>query len=319
VDASGGHRRANRHIDDDEDMHNRRRRLLQLTTYPMQTYFIPLKEADLFDSAFKIISGSLCVAPVTSIISVAVSGDDTVIWYDHWEDGYDNGFLPLSPTTEVWGDHLASNGCAPTVSPCSDISDVIRAGDSFVIQSIVPVTPRGTAVVKDAGDRIQASLPVTVNRGAYPDKPGSKMAGAVDMIDIQGWGRLFEAPVGQNVGTTLPSLTPASTPTVQWGTAANGSYPFEYTAMYYMAGYDNTVVTLPDGTTKTLNKGESSFVRVDQGAKLSATKNIQVHLVTGDIGSIYEVRWFSLLAKDKCTWASWFCYLGFRILSLSES
>jgi hypothetical protein len=214
---------------------------------------------------------------------------------------------------------LASNGCASTVSPCSDISDVIRAGDSFVIQSIVPVTPRGTAVVKDAGDRIQASLPVTVNRGAYPDKPGSKMAGAVDMIDIQGWGRFFEAPVGQNVGSTLPSLTPASSPTVQSGTAATGSYPFEYTAMYYMAGYDNTVVTLPDGTTKTLNKGESSFVRVDQGAKLSATKNIQVHLVTGDIGSIYEVRWFSLLAKDKCTWASWFCYLGFRILSLSES
>lgn len=73
----------------------------------------------------------------------------------------------------------------------------------------------------------------------------------------------------------------------------------EYVAFFFMAGEDETTVTLPDSSTVVLNMGEGSFVRVNLGDTLSSDKKIQVDLITGDLMSYYELRWYSLLDTDQ--------------------
>jgi hypothetical protein len=117
------------------------------------------------------------------MLSVTVSTDQTVIWVDHWEDGFDvdvaNG-NSRSPTTEVWGDGDASNGCAPHIAKanCTNLVDRLNAGTSIVVHNEVPIPRKKAHVRYDGGDRIQASFPVAITRASYAKNPGSVMAGA---------------------------------------------------------------------------------------------------------------------------------------------
>jgi hypothetical protein len=93
-------------------------------------------------------------------------------------------------------------------------------------------------------------------------------------MDVSQWGQEFEAPIGEDIGVSYEA--------------------FQLTAFFFMAGEDNTKVTKPDGTIKVLKRGEGAMVRVNQGQKLLSDKPIQVDLLTGDVWSNYEVRWYSL-------------------------
>jgi hypothetical protein len=126
---------------------------------------------------------------------------------------------------------------------------------------------------------VKASFPIAITRGAYPTNPGSLMAGGMEVLDTSNWGNEFIAPVGENIGNNLEA--------------------FEYTAMFVMASNDGTVLTLPDGNEHFLNKGVGMSIRVNQGDQLKSSKPVQVHLITGDINSAYELRWFSLISIDK--------------------
>jgi uncharacterized repeat protein (TIGR01451 family) len=228
------------------------------------------------------INGRNAEAPVTSLISLAISTTGTVIWYDHWEDGYEeDATSPIMSTTQVWGDSDASNGCAPNVGACTDAVDKFDAGDSVVIENLVELDPgRNEVNIRfDGGDRIQASFPIAVTRGAYPENPGSLMAGAVEVLDTSVWGTSFEAPVGRDAQSTTNA--------------------FQYTGLYIMASEDNTKVTIPGSSNPIiLNQGQSKHLAVEQGDIITSDKKVQVDLLTGDIGSNYELRWYSLLPVD---------------------
>jgi hypothetical protein len=255
---------------------------------PMQTFFVPLPEEALFDLGFKIIN-SVATSPVVSLISFAISTDNTVIWYDHWEGGYElDPTKPTSPNTQIWGDGNATNGCAPDVAICSHTNDILLAGDSIVVQNDIPV-PRnrnnyGGTILFDGGDKVMASYPITMTRGAYPTNPGSLMAGGVEILDTDNWGTSFVAPIGQ--GSKLPGT--------------DTFYDaFEYTAMYMMASQDGTEITMPDGTKQYLSQGQGVNVQVKMGDRISSTKPIQVDLITGDRSSSYEMRWFAIIASSE--------------------
>jgi hypothetical protein len=259
------------------------RKLAELSAFPIQTFYVPFKDDDVFQNMFFQINSGKAKAPLESIISVAFSTSDTIVWYDHWEDGFDidtTNATATAKTTEIWGDGNAANGCAPKVTPCTDATDRIKAGQSIVVQNTVAIPRVKTQIRYDGGDRLQTSFPVTVTRGAYPTEPGSLMAGAVDVVDLDSWGTQFEAPTGQDIGTS-----------------AN---VFEFCGLFFMAANDGTVVTLPNKKNITLNQGESSSVRVNQGDTISSTAIVQVHLITGDILSFYEMRWYSLLPSPTC-------------------
>jgi hypothetical protein len=75
------------HSPNHNDFH---RRLLSLTTYPMQSYYIPIPESPLLAS-LQTLAPTIANQQMESIISIAISSDKTIIWYDHWEDGFDKG------------------------------------------------------------------------------------------------------------------------------------------------------------------------------------------------------------------------------------
>jgi uncharacterized repeat protein (TIGR01451 family) len=247
----------------------------------MQTYFVPLPEADIFSSTFKVINTG-ARAPIMSITAIAISIDDSIVWYDHWEDGYDADTVTRRASTRVWGDGNASNGCAPGVSPCNNSNDRLKAGQSIILENWVDL-PRNKNVIRfDAGDRIQSSYPIAVTRAEYPKTPGSLLAGAVEVLPIEKWGRDFIVPAGQDIRENKYSQA------------------FEYTGVYVMAGSDDTIITLPDGSTTFLDRGESHQMRIPvKGARIKADKDVQVHLLAGDVASTYEMRWYSLLSEDK--------------------
>jgi hypothetical protein len=267
--------------------------LEELDTIPLQTFYIPFPEASMFNDFFlpiNTVKVSAGASTVESIIAVAVSTDKTVIWYDHWEDGFDvdsSNTTVASKTTEVWGDGNSTNGCRPLLIPCNDATDVLNAGTSFVIQNTVTI-PRDRAVLRwDGGDKVLTNFPIAITRGGYPANPGSLLAGAVEVLDTSLWGTSFICPVGGSAHnlTVAGNAVPL--------TAMKLS--FEFTSFLFMAQEQNTTVRLPNNSNIILNEGESRLIRVNRSDTITANKPIQVDLITGDIGSEYESRWYSLL------------------------
>lgn len=110
----------------------------------------------------------------------------------------------------MWGDSNSQNGCAPTVDPCTDEADKLHAGDVIVVQNTVEI-PRERGYLRyDGGDRVQASFPVAITRGAYPHQPGSLMAGAVEVLDTQSWG---ECSVSSMIHSRIVRIDKESTNT----------------------------------------------------------------------------------------------------------
>jgi uncharacterized repeat protein (TIGR01451 family) len=262
---------------------------------PIQTFFVPFPETDMVNDMLKVINGAadnlgnLYVrGQMVSLVSVAISTDNTVIWYDHWEDSYEKDITSgiTSNYTQVWGDGKASNGCRPGLTVCQDSDDYLNAGESFVMENMMPVPRTSTnwfesGLKIDGGDKIMASFPISMTRGTYSEYPGSLLAGAAEMYDTDNWGLVFESPMGNDVVTATES--------------------FEHTRLFIMSGSDGNVVTLPTGLTTVLNQGQSISFNVKQANAVVATKPIQVYLCAGDIGSNYEMRFFSV--RPKIEWS----------------
>ena len=52
-------------------------------------------------------------------ISIVVGTSNTIIVYDHWEDGYENDLAnPTQPSTLIWGDGN-TNKAPPPVTPAT--------------------------------------------------------------------------------------------------------------------------------------------------------------------------------------------------------
>ena len=258
----------------------------------MQTYFLPLPEHDILYDTFKNIN-SIASGKITSTTSLAIGVSGTVIWYDHHEDGFDpNIGLPSQSSTGIWGDNTAANGCAPHVDPCTDAADYLTAGDIILLENEVdPDRDPTLENLFDGGDRLQASKSIAVNRGQYPETPGSLLAGAIEVLDTTKWGKYFEVPVGED---WIPP-----------GDSNTYKSPFQYTGVYVMSGFDGTSVTIDpnDGSTPethTLNAGQSVDARVCVGATITSHNyNVQVDVLAGDWYSTYEMRWYSLLSVNR--------------------
>jgi hypothetical protein len=79
-------------------------RQLQLSKLPLQTFYVPIREPEMYNDMFKLINNHVATPPVVSMIALAISVEGTIIWYDHWEDGYDVHVEEFGSTTKVWGD-----------------------------------------------------------------------------------------------------------------------------------------------------------------------------------------------------------------------
>ena len=53
-------------------------------------------------------------------ISIVVGTSNTIIVYDHWEDGYENDLNnPTQPSTQIWGDGNTNHGPPPATPATS--------------------------------------------------------------------------------------------------------------------------------------------------------------------------------------------------------
>lgn len=263
------------------ELRNKERRLAESNALEAtQTFFVPLPEATLFEETFRTIN-TRAEGPIESMISISISTDGSKVFYDHWEDGYEaDPMHPVQESTQVWGDGDHTNGCKPEIECTAENAalDVFKAGESIVLEQTVPLDHHASSpFLYDGRDLIQSLYPVALTRGAFPADPGSLMAGAVEVFDTRYWGTEFKIPLDQNTSSDHDA--------------------FEYVGLYFMACDDGTVLSNAGGEIATLNKGEGYYMVAEAGSRgttISASGKVQVHMVSGDNDSTYELRWFSL-------------------------
>ncbi|MFN8051380.1 MAG: SdrD B-like domain-containing protein [Acidimicrobiales bacterium] len=218
-------------------------------------------------------------------VGITNAGDGAIMYYDHWEDGFEADISnPVQSTTEVWGDGNPSNGDASTVcSSCG--SDLLTSGDVFVLRNTI-TTPRNSSQIRyDGRDKVASTRGFAITAGGFSTPLGSVLSASASGYDTSKYGTDYVAPVGEN--TPTPSGT---------------SPAFETSSLVVMAAADDTTVRVDsDGngtvdTTSVIDEGEVAFVHggVEQGAHVMSDKPVQVHEGTGDVGSSYESRWFTL-------------------------
>ena len=97
----------------------------------------------MFSDMFYRIDATYAGAPLSSLIFVAIYGDNTVVWYGHWEDGYDLDVgVTTAPATEIWGDGNAAIGWAPGVTTCTNsIDELIGVPTADVSASVIARAP----------------------------------------------------------------------------------------------------------------------------------------------------------------------------------
>jgi uncharacterized repeat protein (TIGR01451 family) len=259
---------------------------------PVQTYYVPMPEQQIRESMLSLYSGT--GSELRTVVALVVLSEGTIVYYDHWEDGYEaNIHTPTQPSTQIWGDGNAATGAPPGYP-----DDVLSAGDIIVLENNVWADPRNpsdlidpfdpTSYPFDGGDKIAVTQAVAFTRAAWPTSPGAVLAGAVEVYAANDWGTHYIMPVGED--------TPSDD-------------MFEYATFVVMAASPGTVVDIDytlDGSSDisiVLNEGQSYLLPAHHhmlaGTQISASHPVQVYLITGDIDTLLETRWYHIAPQDQ--------------------
>ena len=248
----------------------------------VQEFYVPLPEEQVRSTFLKLYTGT--GATFDSVISVVLNSAGTKVVYDQWEDGYEVDLNnPSQPSTKVWGDGNDASGIAPGY--VHDPTN-LPAGTVFSLRNNVTLPRSPSSILYDGRDRIGSSKAIVVSRALWALSPGSVLASAVAVPASLNYGMEYRSPVGENV---------------------SASFMFEVVDLYVMAAENGSIVNIDKDangvfeTTTTLNRGESYRVNggVLKGARVTSSKPVEVHLMTGDIGANYEQRSFTLMPMDQ--------------------
>jgi len=267
----------------------------------VETYFVPWPEDQVWTAMGRIYNSTSCSTlynsflnydanprqPMVGYTSITITEHNTVVTYDHWEDGYEPAItFPGQPTTQVWGDGDLLNGVAP-----GDADDILGAGQILILNDVMLSSTLGSVVDFDARDKITSSQPVAVSRSVWADGSQTLFAAADEVYPVDQWGTLYYSPVGDNA--SLNSM-------------------FEYSGVSIIAATDGTLVDIDlDGngvyetTNIALNQGETYQVDdntngIDRGGRIRSNTGhpIQVNLITADVCAGYESRTYPLKAFE---------------------
>lgn len=282
---------------------------------PIQVYYVPEPEDHQLQAYGRITTGSISTAassPIRTYISITISTANMLVYYDQWENGYDDDIanpaniwsVTNTAGTQIWGDNDPSNGMPPGY-----VTDILNKGDVIQIDNTVPVAgslgsySRSSSVIRyDGRDKIGASKPIAVTRLGWPTGPESLLAFANAVFNLSEWGTAYTSPVGCN--------TP------------NSFEMFEYAGLSLIAAHDGTKIDIDADangsyeSSVTLNEGQAYLVGpvnngncvVNQGARVKTddpNKPFQAHLFTGDIASNYEGRDLNLIPDDQLSHDYW--------------
>ncbi|MCQ3977743.1 MAG: hypothetical protein DPW09_30315, partial [Anaerolineae bacterium] len=137
--------------------------------------------------------------PISTTISIAVNRDNSIIYYDQWEDTLEGDLtFPTQTTTLVWGDGDPTNnttGLPPGVQLLGiPANDILTAGTIITLRNTVPSTPaaRGTppTIFFDGGDMLTSTGgALAVSTTFWTDiGPGILFTDAWELYPTNRWG-----------------------------------------------------------------------------------------------------------------------------------
>ena len=233
-----------------------------------QTYVIPGGEDQLWDIFVDMDDYDLDVEDgMHAVISVVAGADNTTVYYDHWEDGYD--FDPADPST-------------------ADETVLLNRGETRIFESAAIPIPRSAAqTYYDGRDRIYtAGGAVTVNRASWTESAGTLYALAWEIYPVQALLTQTAIPIGVDLAPDYGD--------------------FEEVYVIVQATEDGTQVEIDDPsngvTSQTIDRGGvAQRYGVSAGTTVSATAPVQVQFIVGTDGTVrghYEVRGFTAVPED---------------------
>ena len=251
-----------------------------------QVFYVPMPEDQIYSTAKNLYFGT--GTEFDSTISIAPMQNGTVIYYDHWEDGYESKIeAPTQSTTQVWGDNNPANGIPPGFA-----TDTLNAASVITLRNMIQVPRYPGSQRYDARDKIVVTKPVAVTRFSWPTQPGPVFAGAVQVTSTADYGTDFVCPAGEN--------------------APGGAFNqmFEKVSLFVMAAENGTAVQIDadaNGSferTATLGAGETFYLKetVSMGARVLASKPVQVQLIMGNKYATFESRWLNVYPR--AMWSS---------------
>jgi len=285
---------------------------------PDQTYIFPAPENDILEF-LEIVNTNPSIQaedPVETYTAIAIARDGAILYYDEWEDDYENditnpsqtfgntsgGPSPITTSTQIWGDGYPENGYPPGYP-----HDVLSLGDVIILREPeIDTTPSSNLAAfldHDARDTLASTEEIAITHAFWAANSETLNAGALELFPVARWGGNFELPMGEDID---PGDLDAST-------SCGDDNPFQEVALFVMADTDGTSVEVDydgDGGTPdfsdTLDRGESRFIGLDDSVNVGATVtatggNVQVHVFTADVSSNYGSRFYTLLPRDQFT------------------
>jgi|GEM_PF-1556285 len=291
-----------------------------------QTYYVIGREQHVFDM-FNLVraaedNGNQWDTGMDSVVSVTTSADNQVIYYDHWEDGFEaEGFYlpgpggtpppgPQQSSTLVLGDGNPANGDAADFAVSPILGDIIPQGTNLEFNSdqpnitnppenrFVPIPRNSNDVRYDGGDFIATS-----------GGPAS-IIHAQDPIQTQFIGGSTEVISREALASSFSYSVPVGVDTY---TGNQGHYePFKYVYLQIVAYDDDTDVFIDNQNGETvsfvLDRGQHylSTGRIDamnmpplgieirEGTKIATDGAIGGLIFTGGDGT-YATRHFALI------------------------
>ena len=214
-----------------------------------------------------------------AVIAVTAAADDTTVYYDHWEDGYDAVPATPGPSTEVY---VLDTG---NVQEFESSNIPIPRGSTLNACDNDGVAP-ATDPCYDGRDRIYvAGGAVTVTRASWAESIGTVYALAWEIYPTEPFLTDYTIPVGQDL---------AGSPTLY--------DDFDRVYVIAQATTNGTSVDIDDPSTPgvdvsaTLNEGEiTQLYSIDAGTTVSATEPVQVQFIVGQFaaGEASEARGYS--------------------------
>lgn len=262
------------------------------------TYFIPFRSEDLSRQFAEGRSdyNAFINADIEVTISIAVLSNNTIIYYDHWEDGLEPILTsPDQASTQVWGDGDPSNGQPPDFT-----EDVLDAGAVIALKNDV-IVPRTNQIFYDGGDKLTSlGGAMAVSMAGWPIREPPRLpqdggevrilyADAWELYPTSRWGNEFVTPIGIDLALERASFT--------------------VVGLNIQAAEDDTTVRIDldaNGSLETritLNEGQQYHTPtgVNVGARIRSSKPVQVHMGATDPVRTYEMRGITLIPLDQWT------------------
>ncbi|MEW5736903.1 MAG: C25 family cysteine peptidase [Thermodesulfobacteriota bacterium] len=257
-------------------------------------YYIPGDEDDMMLILDTIGAGDQTTNGMHSIISVVAGSPSTVVYYDHWENGY----------------NFDKNNPAATAD---EIVTLANRGDSNIFESSNIPIPRTNSMTScggnpcyDGRDHIYvAGGATTVTRSSWTEMAGTLLAVAWEVYPVRPQLTTYILPFGEDLYTSntlrdferVFAMVQATADNTQVRVDANNDGIWE--------NLDWTRDGVADGTVRYLNKGEVFLVdrtslmsaSLNSGTKIVGNDTLQVQYVVGDQGSNYESRGFSAFPR----------------------